>query len=244
MRRLYVIPGGMLAFSLFWETISWVVGAKYFPHLLVVIATTFQTFQKQNFWNDLFITIAVFFGSLGLTVVLSILLGATISLNRKFEVVTQDVLAFIRGIPSIVILPLLVAFQGNTISTVVLSVTLISVAKLVVFVVDGFKSVDSNLLDAVAIMKLSKTKKLFTLYLPSGILFSLTSLKLISIVSFTSIIAAGAISGSPGLGNDLHLAEANANINLVFSYVFVMGIGGLLLNWLFTFLERKVEVEL
>lgn len=242
MKRSEIFAFGVLIFVVGWELLSRVIGAKYFPHFWDVIATLLRTFQKLEFWADLLLTLTPFLISMSLIIVLSIILGATISSNRLVELATFDLLAFIRGVPSIVILPLLISIHGNSIITVIIAVTLSSIPKSTIFIVDGIRNVEPELLDAVAIMKLSKARKLFALYLPSGIFFSITSLKLVSLVALTSIVAAGAISGVPGLGNDLHLAEAYSKFDLIYSYVLVMGMMGLLLNHILVRVQSRIEI--
>lgn len=241
MKRTKNFTWAVVALAIMWQSLSMVVGKEYFPNFFTILHTTFETVQTKQFWHDLIITLGILLISMTLTIIFSILLGSFIALNRKIEVATQDSLAFLRGIPSIVILPLLVSIQGNNLKTVIVAVTISSVAKLVVFVVDGFKSVDLDLIHIALIMKLSKRNRIFNLYIPSAIFSSLVSLKLISIISLTSIIAAGAISGAPGLGNALHLAEANANFNLIYTYVFILGLIGIFLNELLTKVESRIE---
>ena len=77
------------------------------------------------------------------------------------------------------------------------------------------------------------------LYLPS--IFSIlgTAMRLSSSRAFATVVAAGILTGTPGLGSSLGLASSSANNLRVFSYVIIMGLVGIVIYSLFTLIENR-----
>jgi ABC-type nitrate/sulfonate/bicarbonate transport system permease component len=84
--------------------------------------------------------------------------------------------------------------------------------------------------------------KILLVYLPSTISIVGTGLRLSASRAFGTIVAAGIVAGTPGLGSQMFLAESSANYVRTFSYVVVMGIVGTSVYAIFSAIERKFVV--
>jgi len=67
-----------------------------------------------------------------------------------------------------------------------------------------------------------------------------TGMRLSASRAFGTVVAAGIITGSPGLGSAMGAAAASTNYPRVFSYVLVMGIVGTFIYSGFSFFENRL----
>lgn len=223
-----------------WEIASVAAGSKYFPHSWVVLPDLLSLLLTFTFWKELVIT--VWLSSLAFVIgaVIATVIGIAVALKRSGEIATQGVLNFLRSIPSVVFLPLLIASIGSSARTAVILAAFVVIFKLVTYIIRGIKQTEKSLIDSAEIMGLSMPSKIMLLYLPSTISIAGTGLRLSASRAFGTVIAAGIVAGTPGLGSALLMAEANANYPRVFSYVVVMGIAGAAIYAGFTQLEKKL----
>jgi len=222
-----------------WELASFAAGAKYFPHLWMVIPDLFLVSIKFTFWQNLGVTLwlsilALFFGTICATI-----FGVAIALKKSGESATKGFVNFLRSMPSLVLLPLLIASIGSSAQTAVLLGTFVVTFQLIIYVIRGVRQTEPRLIDAVKIISMPAYSRILFLYLPSTISITGTGIRLSASRAFGTIIAAGILAGTPGLGSSLLLAESSANYPRVFSYVIVMGITGSLIYNIFGKIEKK-----
>ena len=106
------------------------------------------------------------------------------------------------------------------------------------YVIRGFQDIDSEIMEQATIMKMSAADRVRNVYIPSTVSALGTGLRLSANRAFGTVIAAGLVAGTPGLGLGLLMAQSSANYPRVFSYVFVMGIFGTLIYNIFTKMEK------
>ncbi len=225
-----------------WEVMTLLARTRGFPHSWTVLSDLVVLLATAAFWANLAITIWLSFLGLLFGVAISLVVGLFIGLSAPGELATRGVLNFIRCIPSVVLLPLLVASIGSSSRTTVILTSFVVSFKLVLYVIRGIRETDLQLLESVKAIGMPMVSKIAFVYLPSTISIVGTGLRLSASRAFGTVIAAGIVAGTPGLGSKLFLAEAAANYPRVFSYVFVMGIAGTLIYGIFSAIEKRLFV--
>jgi len=223
-----------------WEVAALVVRSSSYPHSWSVGRDFLILIASELFWRDLGITLWLSICGFAIGVVLALTLGFVIGLNRQVELASRGVLNFVRVIPSVVLLPLLIASIGSSAKTAVILAAFVVNFTFITYVVRGIADTDYRLIEASRLMHLSRKNQIVFLYIPSTISLLGTGMRLCASRAFGTIVAAGIVAGTPGLGARLYLAQANADIDRVFSYVFVMGITGVLIYNFFTEIERRL----
>jgi len=230
----------LLISFILWEAASFLAGAAYFPHIWVVLADLAQLVISVAFWNSLILTLLLTSIAFVVGVVCASAIAIMVALNRSGELATRGVLNFVRSIPSVVFLPLLVASVGSSAKTAVLLAAFVVTFKLVTYIIRGIGETDPRLLDVAKVMNLSFFTKIWLVYLPSTIALASTGLRLSASRAFGTVVATGIIAGTPGLGLGLLTAETNANNPRLFTYVLVMGVVGVWIYRLFTTIENQL----
>lgn len=223
-----------------WEVCSAIAGASYFPHSWTTIIALGNLLIAPAFWWSFIQTIWLSLLSFLVGTVIATAIAVAVTLNRAGEQSTRGVINFFRSMPSVVMLPLLIASLGSSARTAVILGTIVVTFKLVTFVIRGIQQTDPRLIDLAKVMNLPFQDRLGLMYLPSAVAIAGTGLRLSASRAFGTIIAAGLVAGTPGLGLGLLMAESSANYPKMFAYVLVMGFTGSYIYSIFTVLERKL----
>lgn len=238
LKYLYI-----LALSLaLWEIAALLVGSNSFPHSWIVLNDLEKLLQTNIFWKDLLRTL--WLTTLGLTfgTIAALCLGIFVGLNRSGDLATRGSINFVRAIPSVVFLPLLIASIGASERTAVILTTFVVTFTFVTYVTRGIADTDKGLIESAQLINLSWVNKIFYLYLPSTVSLLGTGIRLSANRAFGTVVTAGIVAGTPGLGARLFFAETNGDHPRVFSYVLVMGILGVAIYSTFTRIEKRLFI--
>jgi NitT/TauT family transport system permease protein len=223
-----------------WEIASALANASNFPHSWSVISDLIPLVFTAFFWNSLSVTLAISVVGFVLGSFIALLIGISIALWASGEKVTRGTLNFFRSIPSVVFLPLLIASIGASTKTSVILTTLVVTLMSITYVIRGIQDTDPLLKESSHLVGLGIQDRIRFLYLPSMISILGTGMRLSASRAFGTVVAAGIITGSPGLGSAMGAAAASTNYPRVFSYVLVMGIVGTFIYSGFSFLENRL----
>lgn len=223
-----------------WELGSLIANVRNFPHSWVVLADLASLVITMAFWESLLVTVGI--SGLGFIIgaLFACVIGIFVALTKSGDLATSGVINFVRSIPSVVFLPLLIASIGSSARTALILTSFVITFKLVTYVVRGIGETDPILIESSRVIGLRGFSKIVYLYLPSTTSIVGTGLRLSATQAFGTVVAAGIVAGTPGLGSALLLAESSANYPRVFSYVFVMGVLGSLIYSLFNRTENKL----
>jgi ABC-type nitrate/sulfonate/bicarbonate transport system permease component len=227
----------------FWQIASKLASSKYFPSLLSVLRRLLAMTAEMSFWRVLLETCFLSFSGFIFGVVIAIVLGIFLGLKPRIEMSLRSTLNFLRSMPVVAILPILIAGIGSSIFTVVLLASFAVSIKLVVYVINGLRDVDVALMEEAKVLRLPIKARIFKVYVPSGFVLLSSGLRLAAELSFGTVVLCGIFMGTPGLGSELYQAESNGNVIQVFSYVVVLGAVGVVLNYLFGKIESKLQFE-
>jgi ABC-type nitrate/sulfonate/bicarbonate transport system permease component len=223
-----------------WEAASAIAGVDNFPHSWLVILDLVPLTFTLFFWKSLSITLAISLFGFLLGSFLALVIGTSITLWNSGEKITRSSINFFRSIPSVVFLPLLIASIGASIRTSAILTTLVVTLMSITYVIRGVQDTDPLLDESTRLVGLNTLDRIRFLFLPSMISTLGTGMRLSASRAFGTVIAAGIITGSPGLGSAMGAAASSANYPRVFSYVIVMGIVGTFIYSGFTFLENRL----
>ncbi len=230
---------GLLSF-LIWEAAALVVRGAGFPHSWNVAEEITSLVKTSSFWADFAATIWISTSGFLLGILVALLLGLLIGLNKNIEISARGTLNFIRVIPSVVLLPLLIASIGSSARTAVILSAFVVASTFITYVIRGIADTEKQLIDTSRLIRLPQYAQIFFLYLPSTISLLGTGMRLSASRAFGTAVTAGIVAGTPGLGARLYMAQANSDVNRVFAYVFAMGFTGVVIYSLFTRLENRL----
>lgn len=229
----------VVSFAL-WESAALVVRGAGFPHSWDVAMEFTRLSTVISFWSDLASTLWITFLGFSIGTALALSIGIVVGLNKNLEISSRGTLNFLRVIPSVVLLPLLIASIGASLRTAVILVAYVVAATFVTYVIRGMADTDLQLIESSNLMRLPRSTKIVLLYLPSTVALLGTGMRLCASRAFGTVVTAGIVAGTPGLGARLHMAQTNSEIEQVFAYVIVMGLTGVVIYNVFTLIEKRL----
>lgn len=228
--------------------------------LLVWTALSFGEKTGRSFchpWEipGLFVTVAFERGILLsdiasslLTVVAGYLIGFVIALPlailmawyRPVRYVVQPWIQFIRNIPPLAYVPLIVLMLGvgrqPQITVITISTTLI----MSITIFQGVVNIDETLIKAARVLG-AKDKDVFVRVIaPASLPFILTAARLGASTALTTLIAAESVGSGLGLGMRIRAFNSNYEPGPMLLYIIIIGIIGLIIEKLIKFVERKL----
>lgn len=162
--------------------------------------------------------------------VLGVVLGVGIGTSRGFRAATRGVLDFLRPIPAIVILPLVLLVLGPTAEMAVFLVVFGLVLPIAAQTAAGIEAADPVAKDTAQSFGLGKVEVLWRVMLPGASPYIGTAMRIAAPVTLIMVVVAGLLGGAPGLGNQLSLAQMTGRSADMFALVIMLGVLGLLVQ--------------
>lgn len=227
---------------LLWEAVAVFVlpSGSGFPPFSAVVHQLLLDLANSHLGYGLFITVLSWGAGMALVLVVAIptglLLGAVDPLYRGVGLTME----FIRTIPAIAALPILIFAFGVGFRLTVLMIVLTAVWPLLIQTMHGVHNVDPVLKDTARIYGLSRMQTFRTVVLPGSLPYVATGLRLSGTLALVLAVATPLIAGGDGLGALIGNAADSGQSALMYARVFLCGILGLAVTALLVAIERRM----
>ena len=118
------------------------VSARYLPPFSAMMRTLFEELGQPDFWTALLETVKAWGIGLAIALVLGITLNLVIGSVPVLRAVTSSTIEFLRPIPSVALIPLVVLMFGTRIESTLILVVYASVWQVLIQVLYGVQDVD------------------------------------------------------------------------------------------------------
>jgi ABC-type nitrate/sulfonate/bicarbonate transport system permease component len=153
---------------------------------------------------------------------------------------TSTTVEFLRPIPSVALIPLVVVLYGSTITSAVVLVVYASFWQVLVQVLHGVADVDPVARDTARAYQLGRWARIRYLVWPTALPYVVTGVRLAASVALILAITGELVLGSPGLGREIEVARQSGAVEIVYALVVVTGVLGVLANVATRAVERRV----
>jgi ABC-type nitrate/sulfonate/bicarbonate transport system permease component len=212
--------------------------ASRWPSPLSIANAATQTVAEPTFWASLQATTTTWLIALLVTTSLGAFLGLLVGNSATaYQLVILPV-EFLRPIPAVAILPLLLLILGPTPTTVVWLAVFASFWPLFIQTVYGVRETDPVLRDTARSFRLTRLQMLRRVVLPSALPSMATGLRLAASISLVLTVTVELIVGIDGLGKSIFLAQNGGQIARMYVLIAVTGVLGILVATVFRHLER------
>jgi NitT/TauT family transport system permease protein len=166
--------------------------------------------------------------------------GLLLGLSPTLNAIVGPFLAPINSIPRIALAPLFIAWFGLTMTAkVVLAVSI------VFFILaenarSAVRSVDADLMTMARVVGLRKSALLLKVVLPSAVPTMMAGLRLTFTYALLGVVASEMVAATGGIGQEIVLYSSSYQINTVFAILVELMVVAVVMNWLFTLLERHL----
>jgi ABC-type nitrate/sulfonate/bicarbonate transport system permease component len=217
-----------------------VLPSDHFPPISETLGTLFDQLGESRFWEAVGNTLEGWALGLGVAAGLAIPIGIVIGSSRLLYRATRALIEFLRPIPSVALIPLAILIYGTGLESKVFLAAFASFWQVLVATLYGVQDVDPVATDTARSFGFSRPQRLLRVTLPSAVPYIATGLRIASAVSLILTVTAELVIGAAGLGRSINLARSGGNEELMYALILATGVLGLLLNTVFTRVERRV----
>ena len=233
---------GVVIFLGIWELlpILGIVKAKYLPPASEVIAALFKDLGLTAFWVAVGDTMLAWGIGLAIAVVLALVLGLVIGMSPFLRKATNSTIEFLRPIPSVALIPLAVLLFGMKIESSLLLIVYACFWQVLIQVLYGVADVDNVAMQTAKSYGFSYFQRVRDVVFPTMLPYLVTGVRLAASVALILAITAELLIGSPGLGNEIALAQSGGAISGMYALILATGFLGVAINAVTRVVEKKV----
>jgi ABC-type nitrate/sulfonate/bicarbonate transport system permease component len=212
-----------------------------FPSMTSTAAALWRLLAAATLWAAVRDTLLGWVIGLLLGGASAVIVGSVLGLNRFAYRSAIPVIEFFKTIPVIAILPIALLLLGPTLKMKYVLVAFAVFWPLTIQVIYGVRSIDPVVLDTATALQVRGVRRFFQVILPSTAPFLATGLRVSAAVALIVDIVAELIGGGSGVGLQILTAENSGPTAypIMYAYVLVAGLLGVLLAGSFALAERR-----
>jgi ABC-type nitrate/sulfonate/bicarbonate transport system permease component len=220
-------------------TKSGLFAARDVPPSFDIIRTFFEQMRTAHFWHVIGETMYQFTVGLLISIVIGIPLGIAIGASDYLWHALRPTIEFLRPVPPVAFLALLLLLYGPTAESAIILVVLGSVWVLLIQAIYGMRDRDKVMLETARSLRLNRWTCLRSVTVPSVLPYLATGMRLGVAYALIACISAEILVSSPGLGAEAWLDFENGAITLAYSYILAAGLIGVGLHLIFSSGETR-----
>lgn len=246
-KNLLPVSLGTIAFIIavwFLVTNTGMVGPRLLPSPQALfsefIVLVQDGYQGKSLWMHIGYSLGRTLSGFVIGSFIGIIVGLSAGSNKVVSAALSPIMAFLRPIPPIAFIPMVVLYfgLGETGKVVLIAVTSFNYA--VVNAQAGAAGVPVAYRRAAATLGVSKRVEFFRVILPAALPSIFAGLKVALALSWAVVVAAELVGAQVGLGYMINQAALLFQIPVVFIGIILIGVIGLILNLIINFLENRL----
>lgn len=178
--------------------------------------------------------------ALAITSVLAIPLGLLIGSSTVATLASRLTIDFLRPIPSVALIPLLVLLYGTQPRLKIVLAVFGALWPLLFQAMYAIKDVDPVARDTARAFGLGPLARLRRVVLPSCTPFIATGMRLSASVALILIVTGEYVVGVDGLGKQVFLAQSGGAYDAMYAYIVVAGLVGVVVNVVMAAAEKRL----
>ncbi|MCQ2001333.1 ABC transporter permease [Arthrobacter zhaoxinii] len=233
---------GVLGFLLIWELVPAVglVEPRFLPPASEVIMALIRDFGLTAFWVAVGHTLMAWGIGLAAAVVAAGILGLVIGMSPFLRRFTNSTIEFLRPVPSVALIPLAVLLFGVKIESSLMLIIYACFWQVLIQVLYGVADVDNVATQTAQSYGFSKLQRIRYVVFPTVLPYLMTGIRLAASVALILAITAELIIGSPGLGNEISMAQSGGAVSGMYALVLATGLLGLAINIVMRQAEQRL----
>jgi ABC-type nitrate/sulfonate/bicarbonate transport system permease component len=210
------------------------------PTPLVVAGAGLGLVLDGSLWGPLTETLASWVISLLLAVVIGVIVGFPLGLSRlayRLSVVTLD---FLRTIPALVFVPLVVLLYGAGLQSTILLAFFGAVWAMVMQTIYGARDLDPVARDTFRSYGVRRWDTVTRLLIPTALPYIATGIRLAAAICLLISISAQIVLPAGGIGEQIVINQLGGAVPQMFAYIVLCGALGMAIDATFRWFERSI----
>lgn len=176
----------------------------------------------------------------GLSVILGFGLGLALGHSRVLRLVTGPLLAFVRAVPPVALIPPAIILIGVQDNMKILLTTFVCLWPVALNTADGVLEIHPTITDTGDAFQLSRADRMRYLVLPAIAPRVFAGMQISLALALISVIATEYLAGTEGIGFIINQAQQSYLIPQMWAGIVMLGLIGYLLNLGFSTVRRRV----
>jgi NitT/TauT family transport system permease protein len=189
-------------------------------------------------WRETLPTLYATLGGFALSALIGVPIAMWIAYSRVVESFVYPLLVFSQSIPKVAIAPLFVVWFGFGIVPKVIAAFLLGFFPVVVSTVQGFKSVEGDVIDLARSMGANPFKVFLKFRLPTALPSIFSGLKVSVTLAVVGAVVGEFVGSNSGIGYVLQKANGTFDLPLMFAALVILSLVGVLLFLVIELIER------
>jgi ABC-type nitrate/sulfonate/bicarbonate transport system permease component len=216
-----------------------VVRSQDLPQTTTILGALVGLLGERTMWAAVYDTIYVWAIGLGVATVAGIVVGMLLGSFEPLRRATYSTVEFLRPIPSVALVPLVVLLFGPRYESALVLVIYAAFWQVLVQTVYGVADVDPVVADTARSYRFSRIGVIRHVIWPTALPFIMTGIRLAATVALVLTVTAQLIIGTPGLGQSIALAESAGDTARMYALVVITGLLGVAVNIVVRLVERR-----
>ncbi|GAA1537299.1 ABC-type nitrate/sulfonate/bicarbonate transport system permease component [Microbacterium ginsengiterrae] len=213
----------------------WWLASGFFPAGAIptppeVLGRLGQLVLTGEFWSAIGITVGTFALALTVSIVVAVPLGLVIGASTFWTQSTRLLFDFLRTIPPIALLPLLLLVLGADFEMVFGLAVLGAIWPILIQSIYAARQGEALLVDMSAAYRIPRGWFIRHIFVPGALPFVMTGVRLGTTICLLLTISGQLLGAAPGLGHEIAAAQAWYDTPRMYAYVLVAAILGLIVN--------------
>lgn len=229
--------------SLAAAVLLWVFASMAWPMVFAGPVKVFEAFLDKagdgSLWEHTWASLSRVLTGFAIAFVTSIPVAFLMAWYDPFRHVVEPWIQFIRNIPPLAYVFLIVAALGIGSTSKITVIFIAAFLVMVVTIFQGVKGVDTTLIKAARVLGAKQKDIFFKITIPATTPFILVAARLGLSTSLTTLMASEIVGGDKGLGMMIQKAGGYYQMDVMMLGIILLGIIGICFEKIVRFLERR-----
>ena len=222
-----------------WLSASGLIDPIFLPGPVQVFTRLLSWLVEDDLWGDTMISMYRVMAGFALSAVLALPLGLLIGTFKPVEAVLEPLTDFIRYMPAVAFIPLVMLWLGIGESAKISIIFIGTFFQMVLMVAENVRLVPSAQIEAAQTMGATRGEIIKLVLLQSAKPAILDTLRLTMGWAWTYLVVAELVAANSGLGYSILKAQRFLKTDTIFGGIILIGLIGLLMDQAFRWLHRR-----
>ena len=214
--------------------------SRSFPNIIKTFSQVKVMIQRGVLWKDISSSLISVFSGYVLGFVIALPVAILMAWYKPFRYIVEPWINFIRNIPPLAYVPLIVIAAGVGRKPQIIVITLATFLTMCITMYEGIINIDDTLIKAARVLGADDKQIFLRVLAPASLPFIMTAVRLGSSVALTTLIAAESTGAFAGLGMRIRSLNNNFETAPMLLYIIIIGIIGIIIEKVIKYLEQRL----
>ena len=214
--------------------------SRSFPNIVKTFSQVKVMIERKVLFKDIASSLVSVVSGYALGFVIALPIAILMAWYRPFRYIVEPWINFIRNIPPLAYVPLIVIAAGVGRKPQIIVITLATFLTMCITMYQGIINIDETLIKAAKILGATDRQIFFRVLAPASLPFIMTAIRLGSSVTLTTLIAAESTGAFAGLGMRIRSLNNNFETAPMLLYIIIIGCIGVIVEKVIKFMEQRL----